>query len=126
MALAGILLIPGLATLWAAVQKFSRPVPPEPLPLSLTGTGALIVNLVCARMLVRYRRHSGSLTRAAFLSARNDAFANVASIGAGLITVPLRSAWPDLVVGLSIAAVNADAAKQVYTAARDEHRSARP
>jgi Co/Zn/Cd efflux system component len=77
-------------------------------------------------MLVRYRRHSGSLTRAAFLSARNDAFANVAIIGAGLITVPLRSAWPDLVVGLSIAAVNADAAKQVYTAARDEHRSARP
>jgi Co/Zn/Cd efflux system component len=126
MALAGILLIPGLATLWAAVQKFSLPVPPEPLPLSLTGTGALIVNLVCARMLVRYRRHSGSLTRAAFLSARNDAFANVAIIGAGLITVPLRSAWPDLVVGLSIAAVNADAAKQVYTAARDEHRSARP
>jgi len=126
MALAGILLIPGLATLWAAWQKFSLPKPPEPIPLSLTGTGALVVNLVCALMLVRYRRHSGSLTRAAFLSARNDAFANIAIIGAGLITVPLRSAWPDLIVGLGIAAINADAAKQVYSAAREEHRSARP
>jgi Co/Zn/Cd efflux system component len=126
MALAGILLIPGLATLWVAWQKFSLPKPPEPIPLSLTGTGALVVNLVCALMLVRYRRHSGSLTRAAFLSARNDAFANIAIIGAGLITVPLRSAWPDLIVGLGIAAINADAAKQVYSAAREEHRSARP
>jgi len=126
MALAGILLIPGVATLWAAWQKFALPVPPEPIPLMLTGTGALIVNLVCALMLVRYRRHSGSLTRAAFLSARNDAFANIAIIGAGLITVPLRSAWPDLIVGLGIAAVNADAAKQVYSAAREERQAARP
>jgi len=126
MALAGILLIPGLATLRASWQKFSLPKPPEPIPLSLTGTGALVVNLVCALMLVRYRRHSGSLTRAAFLSARDDAFANIVIIGAGLITVPLRSAWPDPIVGLGIAAINADAAKQVYSAAREEHRSARP
>ena len=126
MALAVILLIPSLATLWAALQKLSVPVPPQPIPLTLTGAGALIVNLVCALLLVRYRRHPGSLTRAAFLSARNDVFANIAIIGAGLITVPLRSAWPDLVVGLGIAVVNGDAAKQVYTAAREERRSVRP
>lgn len=40
MALAGILLIPGLATLWTAWDKFSLPVPPDPLPLSLAGAGA--------------------------------------------------------------------------------------
>jgi Co/Zn/Cd efflux system component len=91
MALAGILLIPGIATLLAAWQKFSLPVPPEPIPPSLAGAGALIVNLVCALMLVRYGRASGILTRAAFLPARNDAFANSAIIGAGLITVPFRS-----------------------------------
>ena len=42
---AGILLIPGLATLWMAWEKFNVPAPPEPIALSLTGFGALIVNL---------------------------------------------------------------------------------
>src|SRR5580704_16913510 len=43
MALAGILLAPGLATLWTAWHKFLVPVPPAPVPLSLTGAGALTV-----------------------------------------------------------------------------------
>lgn len=124
MALAVILLIPGLATLWTAWEKFSTLVPPDPLPLSLTGLGALVVNLICAFMLVRYRQHQGSLTRAAFLSARNDAFANVAIIAAGFVTVYLRSAWPDLIVGLGIAVMNADAAREVWTAARAERLGA--
>lgn len=64
MALAVILLVPGLATLWTAWEKFNFPVPPSPAPLSLAGLGALAVNLSCAFMLARYRQHSGSLTRA--------------------------------------------------------------
>jgi len=125
MALAGILLIPGLATLWTAWGKFSLPVPPAPAPLSLAGAGALLVNLTCAAMLARFRAHQGSLTRAAFLSARNDAIANIAIIMAGLVTALTRSAWPDLLVGLGIAAMNADAAREVWQAARAEHRAAR-
>ena len=124
MALAGILLVPGLATLWTAWQKFNIPAPPEPVALTLTGLGALPVNLFCALTLARHRRHSGSLTRAAFLSARNDTLANVAIIAAGLVTAFLwQSAWPDLIVGLGIAAMNADAAREVWEAARDEHRA---
>lgn len=126
MALAGMLLVPGLATIWTAWEKFMTPAPPEAVPLSLAGAGALAVNLLCAFMLARYRTHGGSLTRAAFLSARNDAFANIAIIAAGLVTAFLwRSAWPDLLVGLAIAAVNADAAREVWTAARDEHQAAK-
>ena len=124
MALAGILLVPGLATLWTAGRKLALPVPPSPMPLALAGAGALVVNLTCAILLVGYRRHSGSLTRAAFLSARNDAVANVAIVGAGLLTAYARSAWPDLAVGLAIAAMNADAAREVFGAARDERRAA--
>jgi Co/Zn/Cd efflux system component len=116
--------VPGLATLWTAWHKFLVPVPPAPVPLSLTGAGALAVNLLCALMLTRYRHHAGSLTRAAFLSARNDALANVAIIGAELVTVFYPSAWPDLIVGLGIAILNADAARQVWQAAHEEHRSA--
>jgi Co/Zn/Cd efflux system component len=123
MALAGILLIPGLATLWTAWGKIMAPLPPAPLPLSLTGLGALAINLSCAFMLARFRAHSGSLTRAAFLSARNDTIANVAIIAAGFVTAYTHSAWPDLIVGLGVAAMNADAAREVWRAAREEHRA---
>lgn len=127
MALAGILLVPGLATLWTAWDKIVAPVAPAPLALSLAGLGALAVNFSCAVMLARYRHHSGSLTRAAFLSARNDAFANIAIIAAGLVTAFLwRSGWPDIVVGLGIAAMNVDAAREVWQAARAEHRTVEP
>jgi Co/Zn/Cd efflux system component len=125
MALAGILLVPGLATLLTAWEKFMAPLPPAPLALSLTGAGALAINLSCAFMLMRFRAHSGSLTRAAFLSARNDALANVAIIAAGLVTAYTLSGWPDLVVGIAIAAINADAARQVWRAAHEEHRAAK-
>jgi len=122
MALAGILLVPGLATLWTAWAKISVPVAPEPWALSLTGLGALVVNASCALMLARYRHHGGSLTRAAFLSARNDVLANLAIIAAGVMTaVVWRAAWPDLIVGLGIAVMNADAAREVWQAARAEH-----
>lgn len=124
MALAFILLIPGIATLWTAWAKFNIPIPPAPLPLSLAGMGALVVNLTCAFMLARYRLSGGSLTRAAFLSARNDALANVAIIGAGLITAYSLSAWPDLIVGLGIAVLNADAAREVWSAAHAERGAA--
>lgn len=126
MALAVILLVPVLATLWAAWQKFSVPVPPAPLPLSLTGAGALAVNLTCALLLARFRARGDSLTRAAFLSARNDAFANVAIVLTGFLTLATVSAWPDLIVGLGIAMLNADAAREVMQAARKERAEAHP
>ena len=124
MALAGILLIPGIATFWMAWEKFLVPLPPAALPLSLAGAGALAINLSCAFMLAHVRAHSGSLTRAAFLSARNDCLANVAIIAAGFVTAYTLSGWPDLIVGLGIAAMNADAAREVWSAARAEHRAA--
>ena len=122
MALAGVLLVPGLATLWAAWEKFTTQLVPAPLPLSAAGLGALAVNLSCAFMLAGYRHHGGSLTRAAFLSARNDVLANIAIVAAGLVTgFAWHSPWPDLIVGLAIAGMNADAAREVWTAARAEH-----
>ena len=124
MGLAAILLVPGLATLWTAFDKFLDPVTPQPFALTVTGVGALAVNVTCALLLTAYRHHSGSLTRAAFLSARNDALANIGIICAGGVTAFLwSSAWPDLIVGLAIAGMNADAAREVWEAAREEHRA---
>lgn len=124
MALAAVLFAPAAATLWTAWQKLQLPVPPAAVPLTLAGLGALAINLYCAFRLARFRTHSGSLTRAAFLSARNDALANVAIIAIGVITAVTLSALPDLIVGLGIFALNLDAARQVYSAARHERRAA--
>ena len=125
MALALILLVPGLAALWTIWQKIASPLPPDPIALSVVGTGALIVNVTCALILARFRRHSGSLTKAAFLSARNDAYANIAIIAAGFITAYTHSIWPDIIVGLGVAAMNATAAMEVWEAARAEGDVAR-
>ncbi|WP_375456836.1 cation transporter [uncultured Methylobacterium sp.] len=124
-ALAGILMVPALATAYAAYEKFSDLSPPAPLPLTLTGLGALAVNLACAALLARHRDGAGSLTRAAWLSARNDAYANLAIIAAGLVTALHPSPWPDLVAAAGIAILNADSAGDIFRAAAAERRAAR-
>ncbi|MDE2319435.1 MAG: cation transporter [Rhodospirillales bacterium] len=122
MAMAGLILIPSLATLWQAITKIWHPEAPNAAWLSLTGLAAMAVNLCAATILARHRHTGGSITRAAFLSARNDVLANAAIILAGAVTAYLwHSLWPDLIAGLGIGAMNLDAAKEVWEAAREEH-----
>ena len=84
--LAIILIIPAFAFLYTAWQKFYIPSVPDPSMLSVTGVGALLINFSCVYILVKFRNYQGSLSRAAFLSARNDALVNIAIIFAGLIS----------------------------------------
>ena len=42
---------------------------------------------------------------------------------AGLLTALRPSIWPDVAVGLGIAWLNLDAAREVWTKAREEHRT---
>src|SRR2546429_6340387 len=95
MVLAGVLLVPALAALWAAVTKLVSPAPPAPVPLTLTGAGALVVNLSCALMLARVRAHAGSLTRPAFLSPPNHVPVNRAITGRGFSPPSMQSLRPD-------------------------------
>jgi Co/Zn/Cd efflux system component len=118
--LAAVLLVPGVATLWTAWGKLMLPAAPAPLPLSLTAAGALAVNLGCALLLARVSHLGGSLSRAAFLSARNDVWANLAILAVAGLTLAWRSAWPDLLVGLGILLLSLGAAAEVYRRARSE------
>lgn len=123
--MAGIILVPALAAAAQAFNKFSHPEAPDPLYLMLTAGGAALVNLACSILLVRFRHHGGSLSRAAFLSARNDVLVNVAIILMGLVTVWLQSGWPDIVLGLVIIALNLTAAKEVWEASEEERLAAK-
>lgn len=124
--LAALLLVPAAAFLWTLGAKLMHPTPPAAEALTLVGLGALAVNLTAALLLARHRKAEGSLTRAAFLSARNDALANVGIIAAGLVTASYPSIWPDILVGLVIAAMNLDAAHEVWEAAHEEGKSVPP
>lgn len=121
-----LLVVPSLAALWTVWNKLYHPTIPDTLILTTTALGALIVNGYCAYLLARVRNTGGSLSKAAFLSARNDMFANIAMIGAGAATAVWPSIWPDVIVGLAIAALNADAAFEVYKAASGENQDKQP
>lgn len=125
MVLAGLMVVPAVAFLWTLWQKYMDPTTPDAQILTLIGVGALTINLTCAVLLARHRKTAGSLTRAAFLSARNDALANVGIIAAGLFTALHPSVWPDLLVGLAIAAMNLNAAAEVWETARSDEKAAR-
>ena len=68
--------------------------------------------------------HSGSLTRAAFLSARNDAIANIANRRSGCDNRDYQLAVARLDRRAWDFAMNFDAARHVFGAARNERREA--
>lgn len=124
--MAGIALLPGLAALWTGYQKLAgHGGVPDAYVLGLVAAGAFVVNVFCALLLMRHRETGGSLGKAAWLCARNDALANVAIIAAAFATLLSPTIWPDLVVGAGIFLLNLDAASDVLKAARAEQRSLR-
>ncbi len=117
--LAGLILIPALASFGMAIWKIINGAIPEPLALSGTAIVAMVINLVCAVLLIQLR-HGSALTRGAWLAARNDVAANILIIGAGLLMMVWASPWPDIVVGILIGAINLRAAAEVFEQARAE------
>ena len=125
-ALALLLLVPGVAFLWNAIHQFLSPEVPEGRGMGIVGFGALLVNTTCAFLIARHRKEEDGLVTAAYYSARNDAMANVLIIGAGLFTLRYPSIWPDLLIGIFIFLMNADAAKAILETSHKEdkeHRS---
>lgn len=122
--LAALLLVPGIAFLWNAVDKLLDPVAPVGEGMTIVGLGALAVNVFCALLIARHKSEEHGLVLAAYYSARNDAIGNVLIIISGLITLLTPSIWPDLLVGLFIFILNAGAAKSVIGASKaDEKKS---
>ena len=124
-AMAAILVVPASVAAWQAVQAFSDPVAPDASPVVLASLGAIGVNGVSAWLLVRVRHHGGSLSRAAFLSARNAVAVNLAIIAMAGLTLWTGSGWPDLVLGCVIIVVALHAAHEVWEVSEEERLAAR-
>jgi Co/Zn/Cd efflux system component len=120
-----VVLAPAAVAGWEAFQRFGDPVPPAVLPVVLASLGAIVVNGTSAWLLVGVRRGGGSLSRAAFLSARNDVLVNVAVIGMAVVTLWTGSGWPDVVLGCCIILVAVQAAFEVWEVSEEERLAAR-
>ena len=70
---------------------------PEPVTMGAVGTLALVANVICALLLMRYRNGDANV-RSVWLCSRNDAIGNVAVVLAASGVWASGTPWPDLLV----------------------------
>lgn len=120
-----VILGPAAVAAWQAGQRFPDPAAPDVAPVVVASLGAIAINGTSAWLLVRVRHHGGSLSRAAFLSARNDVLVNVTIIAMALITAWTASGWPDLILGCVIILLALHAAHEVCEVSDEERLAAK-
>jgi len=83
-----------------------------------------MVNLCCAFILARVRDHHGSLTKAAFFRRGTTCWptSRSSSLAGDRLPLAIGVARPDR--GHRIAIMNADAAREIWSAAHEERRNA--
>ena len=92
---------------------------PETELMGLFGIGALLINIVCAAILLRHRTGDANV-QAVWLFSRNDAIGNAAVIVAALFVWLTATSWPDLIVAAAIAALFLQSAWKIINSARRE------
>lgn len=94
----------GLYVLYTSISHIINGVLPQAHIMGIVGFLALLTNVVVALLLFRHR--AGDANRQSiWICSRNDAIANIAVIAAGGGVWFSQSGWPDVCVGLGIAAL---------------------
>ncbi len=96
--------------------KLSNGVPPSSTLMLVFGALALGANLVCLRMLWRFRAHDINMA-STFECSRNDVISNLGVLAAAGLVAATASPWPDIIVGGAIALLFLRSAVQVIRAA---------
>lgn len=118
----------GLFGLWVAAMAIRHAITgtvPEPLTMGAVGIAALIVNVVVAVMLYRFRTGDSNM-RAVWICSRNDALGNLAVMAAASGVFATGTAWPDIAVAALMATLAIWGSAQVIRQARGELRSRVP
>lgn len=124
-AMALVILVPAAVAGWQAIERAADPVAPDVVPVVVVSLGAMAVNGTGAWLLARVRHHGGSLSSAAFLSARNDVLVNAAVIVMAVVTAWTGSGWPDLVLGCALVLLALHSAWEVWEVSEEERLAAR-
>lgn len=116
------LLTLGMGVIGAAFWRALGAAAPEADLMGGIGLLALLVNVVSAFVLSRFREGDANM-RAVWLFSRNDALGNVAVIVAAALVAWTGSAWPDLTVAALIAGIFLHSAYEIIRGARSELRA---
>lgn len=94
----------GVVVTVEVMVKMLAGVVPAAAVMSVFGLLALLANTGCAVLLLRFR--GGELNmRSTWLCSRNDVIANTGVLVAAAGVAVTQSAWPDILIGILIAAV---------------------
>ena len=116
---AATMLVFGLWVIGYAVYGLVAGSNPEPQTMGVIGTLALVVNVIVALMLFRYREGDSNM-RSVWICSRNDAIGNIAVLGAALGVFGTGQAWPDLLVAGIMAGLAIWGSVEVFGEARKE------
>ena len=100
----GFIFVFGLGVLIEVAFKVATGVPPSSGLMLGFGGLALVANLACVALLWRFRSQDVNMS-STFECARNDVVANCGVLVAAIAVAFLHSPWPDILVGVAIAAV---------------------
>jgi len=108
----------GVGVLVQVILKSLHNVVPSAEVIGVVGVVALAANAVCLLLLWRHRGDDINM-RSAWLCSRNDVIGNVGVLMAAAGVSLSGSAWPDILIGLLVAALFCRSAIRVL---RDAHR----
>ncbi|SCW53745.1 cation diffusion facilitator family transporter [Sphingobium faniae] len=86
------------------IVKIRTGVPPSSTLMLAFGSLALIANLLCFRLLWRFRAQDVNMA-STFECSRNDLISNVGVLVAAGAVALLHSPWPDILIGSAMAAL---------------------
>jgi len=119
----GFILFLGLGVVVQIAMKIAYGVPPSSTLMLLFGALALAANLLCLRMLWRFKADNVNLS-STFECSRNDVIANGGVIVAAGAVALFHSPWPDIVVAVVIAFLFLRSALRVTAEAWPQYRHA--
>lgn len=117
----GFMLLFGVVVVADAVRKLVIQEVPAADWMGIVGALALLANGICLAMLYRHRADDLNM-RSTWLCSRNDLVANSSVIVAAGLVALTGTLWPDIVVGLAIAALFLHSAWQVIREGIQEWR----
>ncbi|NWN90673.1 cation transporter [Marinobacter adhaerens] len=118
----GFMLLFGIVVVSDAVRKLLIQEVPDAQWMGVIGVLALIANGICFVLLYRHRADDLNM-RSTWLCSRNDLVANTSVIIAAGLVALTNTLWPDIIVGVAIAALFLHSAWQVIRESIEEWRA---
>jgi Co/Zn/Cd efflux system component len=113
----------GIGVLVEVAFKIARGIVPATDVMATFGMIALGANVCCLMLLSRHKADDVNM-RSAWICSRNDVVANIGVLVAAVAVTLTGSAWPDVAIGLAIAALFGGSAVKVLRDALREHARA--